>query len=273
MRGVCKMKKIFSLLFLASILIFNAIYADAASIWTKYVADDKSYSFHYPSDWKVILNDSIVGAENSKTDEQLMMAMIPFDQLMSPQDLANGFLDLLKTGNPNIRASNWRSLTETSEYQVIFDLADNNNDKEYSGLGLVIKSDQQAIWFSYFAPEVDYYQIRGYNILQGFIGSLASSSGSKAPSIDYNVDVASKIDSNANAFIFVLEFALGAPFTKSQEDAILDELKDGWRYLSEEELEKYDQYPTLVKTILKMKQKDLEELRADIEKTIQEWLD
>jgi len=48
---------------------------------------------------------------------------------------------------------------------------------------------------------------------------------------------------------------------------------DGWRYLSEVELKKYDEYPTLVKTILKMDQKDIEELRADTEKIIREWLD
>jgi hypothetical protein len=151
--------------------------------------------------------------------------------------------------------------------------ADKSDGKEYSGLGIVVKSDQQAIWFSYFAPASDYYQIRGYSILQGFIGSLSSGSTSKAPNIDYSVDVAYKIDRNAKAFMFVLEFTLGAPFTKSQENTILDELKDSWRYQSEEELKEYDQYPTLVNSILKMKQKDLEELRGDLEKTILEWLD
>jgi hypothetical protein len=267
------MKKIISLLFLLSLLIFGAITADAASLWSKYVATDMSYSFHYPSGWKVISNDSTVGAENSKTNEQLMMVMLPFDQLKSPQDLANGLLDMLKNGNPNICASHWRSLIEATDEQVIFDLADKIEGKEYSGLGIVVKSDQQAIWFSYFAPASDYYQIRGYNILQGFIGSLASGSTSKAPSIDYSVDVAGNIDRNAKAFMFVLEFTLGAPFTKSQENLILDELQDSWRYLSDEELKEYDQYPSLVNNILKMKQKDLEELRADLEKTILEWLD
>jgi len=114
-----------------------------------------SYSFHYPSGWKVISNDSTVGAENSKTDEQLIMVMLPFDQLKSPQDLANGLLDMLKNGNPNIRASHWQSLTESTDEQVIFDLADKIDGKEYSGLGIVVKSDQQAIWFSYFAPASD----------------------------------------------------------------------------------------------------------------------
>ena len=54
---------------------------------------------------------------------------------------------------------------------------------------------------------------------------------------------------------------------------ILDELKSGWKTMSQEELKKFDQYPILVQTILKMGQKDLEELRVDLEKTIQEWID
>lgn len=74
-------------------------------------------------------------------------------------------------------------------------------------------------------------------------------------------------------FLFVLEFALGAPFTKSQEDTILKELKDGWRHLSKEELKVYDEYPIVVKSIMKAKQKDMEKLRSSLEETINEWLD
>lgn len=266
------MKKIISLLLVSLLLILNVNSVDAASLWTKYVAADKTYSFHYPSGWKVSQNTSIIGAENPKTEEQMIMAMLPFNQLKSPQNLANDFLDILKNNNPNILASNWRNNNEAADSQVIFDLTDQIGSKKYSGLGIVIKSDQQAIWFSYFSPEPDYYQVRGYNLLQGFISSLASGSTSKVPNIDYNVNLAGEIDRNAKAFMFVLEFALGAPFTQSQETVILDELKDGWRYLSYDELKKYDQYPELVKTILNLKQKDLEELRANLEKTIKKWL-
>ena len=267
------MKKIVSLLILSSLLVLGTISADSESLWSKYVAPDQSYSFHYPSGWKVGSDDSVVGAENSTTDEQLMMVMIPFVQSKSPQDLANGFLAMLKNVNPNIRAYNWRSQPESADVMVIFDLADINNGKNYSGFGLVVKSDQQATWFSYFAPMSDYHQVRGYSILQGFIGSLASGSASAAPKINYSVEVSEQIDRNSKAFMFVLEFALGAPFTQNQEAVILDELKDSWRCMSKEELQKYDQYPTLVQTILKMGQKDLEKLRADLEKSIREWID
>lgn len=267
------MKKVLFLLILSLLLILGSINADSVSLWSKYVAADKGYSLHYPRDWKVSSNDSTVVVENSKTDEQLVMAMIPFDSNKSPQDLANGFLVILKNDNPNINASNWQNQPESVDVQVVFNLTDKSSGKQYSGLGTVIKSEQQAIWFSYFAPSSAYYQVRGSNILQGFIGSLTSGSTSKAPNIDYNVKIAEKIDRNAKAFMFVLEFALGAPFTKSQEDMILGELKHGWRYMSEEEIQQYDQYPDLVQTILKMNQKDLEKLRGGLEKSIRQWLD
>ncbi len=41
--------------------------------------------------------------------------------------------------------------------------------------------------------------------------------------------------------MFVLEFALGAPFTRNQENVILDELKGIWRFMPEEELQQFDQ--------------------------------
>ncbi len=267
------MKKIFSLLLISSLLMMGTISAEAASLWSKYVTDDGSFSFHYPKGWEVGSNESIVAVKNSKSDEQLVMAMLNFDQLKSPQDLANGFLSILKDGNPNIKASYWQNQLGLEEEQVIFDLTDKRNGKKYSGLGIVIKSDQQAIWFSYFAPEADYYQIRSANILQGFMGSLAEGSNSKTPNVNYNVDVAKRINKNAKAFLFTLEFALGMPFTKVQEDKILVEIKDAWRYLSEEELQVYDQYPALVNTVLQINEEELEVLRGDLEKSISEWLD
>ena len=267
------MKRIFSLLILTGLLFWSVIGVDSASLWTKYVAADKSYSFYYPSGWKVSSYDSMAGVENYKTNEELTMVMIPFDQSKSPKELATGFLVLLKDGSPNIRASNWQSKTVSVNTQVDFDLVNKNDGKNYSGLGVVIKVDQQATWFSYLAPATGYSKERGSKILHGFMASMASGSSSKAPVIDYTVKNADKIDKNAKAFLFVLEFALGAPFTKGQEDVILNELKDGWKFMSEAELKKYDQYPTLVQTILKMKQKDLEKLRADLEKSVQEWLD
>lgn len=267
-----KVKKFLFVPVLLVMLFWSASIAGSAGSWTKYVAADGSYSFHYPSGWKVKPVQSLVIIENVETDEGLLMAGVPYDSRKSPAVLATGFINLLKDNSPNVRAFNWQTEPKTKDSQVLFDLVDQNNDKSYSGLGMVIKTEQQATWFSYFAPAVGYSKERGLAILQGLISSLATGSASKMPAFDYTTDLSAKIDRNAQAFMFVLEFALGAPFTEAQERLILDELKSGWKDLSETELKKYDQYPPLVQTILKMGQKDLAELRAELEKTIKAWL-
>lgn len=267
------MKKILSFLVVISIVLGSFGNINSSGLWAKYVAADGSYSFHYPSGWKVKPDKSMVVVENSRTDEELIMAQLPFDKRKSPADLAAGFIRLLRENNLDIRGSNWQTDPKTADSQVIFNLVGKAGGKQYSGLGIVIKVDQQATWFSYTAPAAGYSGARGMAIVQGFIGSLASGSASKMPGIDYSKVLTAKIDNNAQAFLFVLEFALGAPLTKAQEDLILDELKSGWNTLSETELAKYDQYPVLVQSILKMGQKDLAELRAELEKTIREWID
>ncbi len=267
------MKKIISFLLLVSLMFTNVSYADAAKIWSKYVAKDKSYSFHYPSGWKVTADDSMIVIKNAKSKEELMMVMLPYEKQKTSKQLASSFITLIKDANPNLKASNWRSLSDSLGEHVVFDLSDKIGTKKHLGLGLVIKEMDQAIWFSYFSPEAEYYQIRGYSIMEGFISSMAMGTSSVAPKIDYTIDVASNIDKNAKGFMFVLEFALGSPLTKSQEDAIIKSLKGSWRHLSKEELKAYDEYPVLVKSIMKAKQKDMEKLRSSLEEVIKEWLD
>lgn len=270
------MKKAVSFIVLLAMLFTCSFsYAGSIALWTKYTTADGSYSFHYPNSpkgWKAEANESAVLIENTQTDEQLLMAMIPYNKSKSPTSLATDFINLLKAESPNVRASNWQTDPQAKNSQVFFDLTDKNNNKQYCGSGIVIKDNQQATWFSYISPATGYSRDRGISLLQGFIGSFASGSGSIAPEINYSSTYIARIDANAQGFLFVLEFALGAPFTKSQEQVILDELKAGWRLLTEEELAKYDQYPVLVKTILKMGQKDLDKLRIELEKSTREWI-
>ncbi len=258
---------------LAMLLTYSFSVTASTGSWAKYTSADGSFSFHYPVGWKVTEDKSAVSIDNVKTNEQLIMVLLQYDTNKSPAEMAADFITIFKTNNPNIKASNWRSDSKTIESQVLFDLTDKIDKKQYNGTGMVIKDSQQAIWFSYIAPTSTYSRDRGLALLQGFIGSLASEAESKDPKIIYAPGLTAKIDANAKGFIFVLEFALGAPFTGNQERIILDELKSGWRSLSEKELTEYDQYQVLTKTILTMKQKDLEELRKDLEKTTKEWID
>ncbi len=250
---------------------------ESTESWVRYVADQGGLSFNYPKGWNVEVDESAISIDSAETDEQLVMSMIPFDEGKDPTALATYFITLLQTNNPNMQASNWRTDPQTAGSQVVFDLSDEIGNKEYSGSGIVIRDSQQAIWFSYFTPSSTYSNDRGNELLQGFIESLASESESEDPN-NNNSDLGStnlsaKIDSNAKGFIFVLEFALGAPFTANQEQIILDELKTGWYTLSEDELSNYDQYPIIAKQLLTMGQEDLNVLREELEKTTMEWID
>jgi hypothetical protein len=75
------------------------------------------------------------------------------------------------------------------------------------------------------------------------------------------------------SFLFVLEFALGAPFTAAQERLILDPFNPGWwAAKSDDEKEAFGQYPQVVAWILKAGLKDLEEMRKTLEETTRDWL-
>jgi len=239
--------------------------------WVKYTAGGV-FSFHYPEGWAVETNESIVLINNEKTDEQLLMAAIPFDKEKDAAALANDFISLLKYSNPNAEASNWRVDSYTDGNQAIFDLTDESGGKKYNGSGIAVKDNQQAIWISYVAPAATYSRDRGKALIQGFMQSFASGSDSKNPNVIYELELTEKIDRNARGFLFMLEFAMGAPFTGSQEQVILDDLKSVWRNQTVQELAKYDQYPVLSQAVLMMGQNDLAELRKELEKTVTEWI-
>jgi len=80
-------------------------------------------------------------------------------------------------------------------------------------------------------------------------------------------------EKNAQAFLFVLEFGMGSPFTDGQERVILDELLAGWRTRTAEELQKFDAYPQIVDMLMTMGQSDLAELRKSVEETVRAWLE
>ena len=77
---------------------------------------------------------------------------------------------------------------------------------------------------------------------------------------------------NARAFLFVLEFGLGAPLAAAQEKVILGELLRGWQGRPQAALQKFDAYPQIVTMILALKQSDLEPFRKTIEETTRQWL-
>lgn len=82
-----------------------------------------------------------------------------------------------------------------------------------------------------------------------------------------------ELDRVRRSFLFVLEFALGAPFTSGQEQLILDQFNPGWwAAKSAGEKKSFAQYPPLVAWILRAGQKELAEMRESLEETTRQWL-
>lgn len=101
--------------------------------------------------------------------------------------------------------------------------------------------------------------------------------GAGAPRQDAGPAIAdgagAELDKVRRSFLFVLEFALGAPFTAGQERLILAQFGPGWwAGKSAEERKSFAQYPQVVDWILKAGQKDLEEMRKSLEETTRQWL-
>lgn len=253
--------------------------------WAKYVSLDGSFSFHYPEGWKVTEGESAVVVDGLHGDEQLCLYPLPYYQDRSPREHADLMLSALQSQNPGLQASGWQASPEDGT--VLFEMAYGAGSQQYKGIGLVVKEvgSKQAIWFHYFAPSTGYSQDRGLSILAGFVASLASGSASRPPSDSGTAGGATggaaggaakspeRLAENADAFMFVLEFALGSPLSLSEERMIRGELERGWSEQSDAELAAYDDYPTVVSLIMTIgDQRQLVEVQQTLARSVLEWI-
>ncbi len=248
-----------------------------AGDWQKFVAKDKSFSFHYPKGWRISEHESVIEVTNPPADEELLIVAMPFDAAKSPRQLAENMIGLLRSNSPDIQASAWISSAESRDSLVHFRVKYTNEGKKYDSNVIVVKGEGQAIWFSFSAPLEGYDAERGLDLVQKVVASVADGPGSVPPETSAPTPrpspAVTDTDRNARSFLFVLEFALGAPLTVSQERVIVAELKDGWKDESTEELKKYDQYQTFVQVILRANQSQAETVRQELEKAVRQWID
>ncbi|RPI21351.1 MAG: hypothetical protein EHM61_24965 [Acidobacteria bacterium] len=250
----------------------------SASDWLKFVAKDRSFSFHYPKGWQVKEEPSVVEVKNTAADEELLIVAAPFDAAKTPRQLAEDLVGMFRSsGASDMQASGWTSSPDSKDKAVHFRVKYSDEGKKYDSNVILLKGDAQAVWFSFSAPLDGYDASRALGVLEKVVASVSRGSASVPPESTAPAprpsQAATNTDKNAKAFLFVLEFALGAPLTVSQERVILSELKDGWKDESAEELRKYDQYQTLVPVILKASQSQLEGVRAELEKAVRQWID
>jgi hypothetical protein len=112
---------------------------------------------------------------------------------------------------------------------------------------------------------------------------VAAESGATGPVGAPLNEADAQLERVRRSFLFVLEFALGAPFTAAQERLILGQLGGAWwAAKSAEEKETFGRYPQVVAWILKAgrapqgdgrnRPADLEEMRRTLEGTTRQWL-
>ncbi len=82
-----------------------------------------------------------------------------------------------------------------------------------------------------------------------------------------------ELDRMRRSFLFVLEFAMGAPFTAAQEHLILEQFSPAWwAQKTDQEKKAFGRYPQIVAWILQARQEELEEMRSSLEETTRQWL-
>jgi hypothetical protein len=241
-----------------------------AAGWKKYLGG--SFSFHYPDGWQIKQQESVVEISNLATSEQLLIVAVPFDKNKSILELAQDMIGLFRQTMPDLTASGFRENDNTVYFQSYY----SEKGSKFQAEVLVVKEAKSASWFSYSAPQNGYDQAFALDLLQKFVGSIASGNNSNPPAYfpqRVKTNASENLEKNARSFLFVLEFTLGAPFTNSQEELIVNELLKSWKGQSLQELQKFDSYPKLVTVILSLGQQELEELREELEQTIRKWLE
>ena len=259
------------ILFLLSLMIIlpASLLQAQVSGWKKYLAG--SFSFHYPDGWQIKQQESVVEIINSATKEQLLIVAIPFDENKSPFELAQDMIGIFKQTMPDLTVSEFRENDNAVYFQSFY----SDKGSKFRSEVLVIKDAKNASWFSYSAPQDGYDQTFAIDLLQKFVGSIASGNSSKPPAgLPQRVETAASpnLEKNARSFLFVLEFTLGAPFANFQEEMIVKELLLSWKNQTPQELQKFDSYPKLVAAILSGGQQELEDLRKELEQATREWL-
>lgn len=251
------------------LFVISAAACHAAG-WTKYVALEDAFSFHYPQGWKIQADEAIVQAKSPDGAEDLLLILYPAEG-KTARAAAEAVLGVLQQQMPSLRVTQWGAEGKQQEF-VRGKIAYTEEDRAFTGDIITVTGGGVAFWFAYSAPENRYSQLRAGALLEGMMTSFESDASSAAPEVAIPVVPWERLERNANAFIFVLEFGAGTAFSSARERLVRDEVIKAWADLPAEELAKYDEYPKLMKVILALKQQDLAELQAEIKQSVQEIL-
>jgi len=176
---------------------------------------------------------------------------------------------LRQGGLPDVTVREWQEGDEP-EASITFVAAYTDEGRSYVADVLVAKTGDGALWVSYSAPEADYSAERSRVLFAAMLGSLAEGDESVPPEAALPELGSGQMDRNARAFVFVLEFAMGAPFSSAQEKVILDAFQADIGQLSAQDQAAFDAYPDLVAKIRRLGEADVEGYRHSLRETLRE---
>ncbi len=249
-------------------LVSIALGPAGAEEWAKWEAAGAAYSLHYPAGWKVTVEESSVRFSRAATREELELAALPPELGETPRAVAEALVRMLREEElPDLEVRQWRGGGEAA---VMLLATYTEEGRRFSAEAIVVKEGETAVWVAYSVPQADYAEARSHALLQGLAGSLAAGGASERPAAEIPALATEQAERNGRAFVFVLEFAMGAPFSAAQERLVLDAFKESLAPLSAEERAQFDAYPALVEQIKRVSGEGMEALRDELRRTIRE---
>ena len=253
-------------------LVVGAGICHADDAWTKYVSPDGAYSFHYPTGWNVQAQGQIVAIDSGDTKEQLLLILAGAEQGQTVKDIAQKFVDGLQGAAPGLKVTKWTDVDKAGK-AVYADIAYDQDSEKFLGDMVVLVSGKLAMCFEYSAPAGDFSQLRAKALLLGFAKSFAAKDASTPPDTVIPDLVTGRLDRDARAFVFAIEFGLGTAFSVAEEKTVVDETILEWQGLSPDAQAKFDAYPALMQKILGLSQANLAKVQAAIHDSVVQALE
>ncbi len=246
--------------------------AVSAEEWVPYTAPDQSFSFHQPAGWTVVPHEEYVEIINNLSGEYMVLVAMTVDPAHTPQQIGLTIFEALGESLPELQIHHWRDTEEDAEQVALAHLTYTIEGRLFQGDALIVKEGDQGLWLSYAAPREHYVEARVGRLLRGILMSLADGPVSPHPDVELFDLVFEKAVRNAQAFVFLLEFASGAPFTAAQEELIVSELVNSWEGADLEHISAFDGYADLRILVMHLEQDQYEEIRQLMENTVREVL-
>jgi hypothetical protein len=248
-----------------------------AEAWVVWKSGQMELGLYVPAGWTIEEQESVIELKRYLTGEQALVIVSAVDPGTTARGFGDGIVDGIRQQYADLKAAKWQGGAEESAI-VSRGLTYTEEGTPFRGACCSGVARKTGVWICYSAPAGSYSTERAEALLTTLLEAVVPQALTRTGMPDAETLTAqalpeSRLEAAGRAFVFVLEFALSAPFTAEQETLILAELLDGWAKLPEGEFAKVEVYGQLPQSILHADADSAESLRADRATTTEEWLD